>query len=374
MLHVMEHMLEHFDTNNDGMIENSGFPDQTYDIWEAKGIHAYCGGLWITACEAIVCMTNILYIDDSNEKQRIINKFNKVIIQGRDIYIKELYHCHEDDDRHGKGEKEGYLHYDNSTSHHSDSIMADMLAGQWYALSCTNLSPPLQSIDMTRQCLQKIYDYNVVKFAHIAGHTRVTSQGKKELIYIGAVNGMRPNGTIDMTCLQSREVWTGTTYALAAMMLYQSLHYVSPSLSSTATVNVTNSLTTDTSDDSPISTPLSPLIVSSSVDASVRNHTNRNDITAIPTSTSSGDCDSHNIDNDDQHKANQHLRDLFVTMAENTARGIHDGGWQEFGYWFATPEGWEKNGNYRSLGYMRALCIWAMQYAAEQYYVENNEK
>ncbi len=61
-------------------------------------------------------------------------------------------------------------------------------------------------------------------------------------------------------------------------------------------------------------------------------------------------------------------------MAENTARGIHDGGWQEFGYWFATPEGWEKNGNYRSLGYMRALCIWAMQYAAEQYYVENNEK
>lgn len=31
---------------------------------------------------------------------------------------------------------------------------------------------------------------------------------------------MRPNGTIDSTCLQSREVWTGTTYALAATMIH----------------------------------------------------------------------------------------------------------------------------------------------------------
>ena len=38
------------------MIENSGFPDQTYDIWKATGVHAYCGGLWITACEATSAM------------------------------------------------------------------------------------------------------------------------------------------------------------------------------------------------------------------------------------------------------------------------------------------------------------------------------
>ena len=31
--------------------------------------------------------------------------------------------------------------------------------------------------------------------------------------------------------------------------------------------------------------------------------------------------------------------------------------------WFATPEAWEQNGNYRSLGYMRPLCVWAMQWA-----------
>jgi non-lysosomal glucosylceramidase len=53
-------------------------------------------------------------------------------------------------------------------------------------------------------------------------------------------------------------------------------------------------------------------------------------------------------------------------MSRNTARGIHDAGWQEYGYWFATPEGWESSGNYRSLGYMRPLCIWAIQFAKEQ--------
>ena len=38
---------ELFDTDNDGMIENQGFPDQTYDIWTATGVHAYSGGLWL---------------------------------------------------------------------------------------------------------------------------------------------------------------------------------------------------------------------------------------------------------------------------------------------------------------------------------------
>ena len=51
VLVVMEHTLS-FDTDGDGMIENEGCPDQTYDIWTARGIHAYCGGLWIAACQA----------------------------------------------------------------------------------------------------------------------------------------------------------------------------------------------------------------------------------------------------------------------------------------------------------------------------------
>ena len=35
----------------------------------------------------------------------------------------------------------------------------------------------------------------------------------------GAVNGMRPSGDIDLSSPQSEEVWTGVTYALAALMI-----------------------------------------------------------------------------------------------------------------------------------------------------------
>ena len=46
---------------------------------------------------------------------------------------------------------------------------------------------------------------------------------------LGAVNGMRPGGTVDKSCLQSKEVWTGTTYGMyvcvsmfACMYVYES--------------------------------------------------------------------------------------------------------------------------------------------------------
>ena len=40
---------------------------------------------------------------------------------------------------------------------------------------------------------------------------------------MGAVNGMRPDGTVDGSSEQSAEVWVGTTYALAAFMIGRGL-------------------------------------------------------------------------------------------------------------------------------------------------------
>ena len=37
----------------------------------------------------------------------------------------------------------------------------------------------------------------------------------------GAVNGMRPDGTIDYTSMQSEEVWTGFTDAVASLMIFE---------------------------------------------------------------------------------------------------------------------------------------------------------
>ncbi|XP_049651737.1 non-lysosomal glucosylceramidase-like [Accipiter gentilis] len=45
---VMESELK-FDMDNDGLIENGGFADQTYDAWVVNGASAYCGGLWLAA-------------------------------------------------------------------------------------------------------------------------------------------------------------------------------------------------------------------------------------------------------------------------------------------------------------------------------------
>jgi non-lysosomal glucosylceramidase len=36
-------VAEVWDTDDDGLIENQGFPDQTFDIWTATGPSAYTG-------------------------------------------------------------------------------------------------------------------------------------------------------------------------------------------------------------------------------------------------------------------------------------------------------------------------------------------
>jgi non-lysosomal glucosylceramidase len=40
---------------------------------------------------------------------------------------------------------------------------------------------------------------------------------------IGAVNGMRPDGAVDASSTQSKEVWPGVTYAVAAAMVHEGM-------------------------------------------------------------------------------------------------------------------------------------------------------
>jgi non-lysosomal glucosylceramidase len=84
--------------------------------------------------------------------------------------------------------------------------MADQLAGLWYARACG--LPPIVPDGHARTALATVFAFNVMK--HRAGR-------------MGAVNGMRPHGIVDATDQQSQEVWTGTTYALAACMLQEGM-------------------------------------------------------------------------------------------------------------------------------------------------------
>jgi len=88
--------------------------------------------------------------------------------QARTVYMEKLWN--------GR-----YLNYDSSTSYHHDSIMADMLAGQWYTHACA--LPPVLPPQIALSCFSTIYQHNVVDFG----------QGK----LIGAVNGMRPPAEYD---------------------------------------------------------------------------------------------------------------------------------------------------------------------------------
>ncbi|KAG8080742.1 hypothetical protein GUJ93_ZPchr0007g4347 [Zizania palustris] len=80
---AMEYM-EQFDHDGDGMIENDGFPDQTYDAWTVRGVSAYCGCLWLAALQAAAALARSLGHHDYAE--RCMVKFAKL-----NLYLKPSY-------------------------------------------------------------------------------------------------------------------------------------------------------------------------------------------------------------------------------------------------------------------------------------------
>lgn len=103
--------MDQFDKDGDGMIENEGFPDQTYDAWSVSGVSAYSGGLWVAALQAASAMAYEL--GDKASANLFWNKYQKA---------KTVY------DKLWNG---SYFNYDNSGGNTSASIQADQLAGQW---------------------------------------------------------------------------------------------------------------------------------------------------------------------------------------------------------------------------------------------------
>ncbi|KAG6521629.1 hypothetical protein ZIOFF_018754 [Zingiber officinale] len=181
--------MDQFDRDGDGLIENDGFPDQTYDAWTVHGISAYCGCLWLAALEAGAAMAQRLGDRAFAEKCKI--KF----LKAKPVFEAKLWNG-------------SYFNYDSGSSSNSRSIQADQLAGQWYTASSG--LPSLFDEVKIRHTLQKIFEYNVMKV-----------RGGR----MGAVNGMKPNGKVDNSCMQSREIWTGVTYSLAATMLLHGMEH-----------------------------------------------------------------------------------------------------------------------------------------------------
>ena len=174
--------LGKFDRDGDGIPDNDGYPDQTYDTWLVRGDSAYSGSLWLASLRAAEEIAKKL----GDEKAAA--RYHELFAKSQSAYISKLWN--------GK-----YFRYDTE-SEYKDNIQADQLAGQWYA-DLTGLGDIVPR-EMRAKALKNIFDFNVMKFA------------KGEM---GAVNGIAADGTIITTNEQVQEVWTGTTLGLAGFML-----------------------------------------------------------------------------------------------------------------------------------------------------------
>ncbi|MDB9525075.1 GH116 family glycosyl hydrolase [Oscillatoria sp. CS-180] len=206
--------LKRFDTDGDGIPENSGAPDQTFDDWQLKGVSAYCGGLWMAALESAIAIANVLIKTDCapGNTPILLPQYQRWLEQSRNRYHKKLWN--------GR-------YYRLETGRDSDVVMADQLCGQF----CARLMglPDLVEEESVRSALDAIYDACFVKFNEYAA-TQAKPQEQKFIgsqtgqfrsaqpgIAIGAANGVLPDGSPeDPDGTHQLEVWTGINFGLAA--------------------------------------------------------------------------------------------------------------------------------------------------------------
>uniref|UniRef100_A0A672RRE4 Non-lysosomal glucosylceramidase n=1 Tax=Sinocyclocheilus grahami TaxID=75366 RepID=A0A672RRE4_SINGR len=188
---VMETELK-FDKDGDGLIENSGYADQTYDGWKVTGPSAYCGGLWLASVCMMCKMARVLNCES------VYQRYRDILERGRAAFDKLLWN--------GK-----YYNYDSSGQSMSNSVMSDQCAGHWF-LRASGLGDDDYQVAFPKEkicsALKSVFDLNVMSF----------SDGQ-----MGAVNGMRPEGVPDRSSVQSDEVWVGVVYGLAATMIHEGM-------------------------------------------------------------------------------------------------------------------------------------------------------
>ena len=210
-----------FDTDGDGLIENSGAPDQTFDDWRLKGISAYCGGLWIAALSAAIAIGETLQQHKKAPGNLVIllAQYRRWWKHGRAAYQKQLWNgsC-----------------YRLDTGSGSDVVMADQLCGQFCA--ATMGLPDVVDEEYIAPTLDAIYDACFLKFNEYAANLGPQNQkfegaqtgyfSAAELgMKIGCANGVRPDGSPqDPDDTHQLEVWTGINFGLAAFFAYMGKH------------------------------------------------------------------------------------------------------------------------------------------------------
>ncbi|XP_018319798.1 non-lysosomal glucosylceramidase [Agrilus planipennis] len=185
-LKIIMQKFEKFDEDGDGLIENSGTPDQTFDSWIMTGASAYCGGLWLAALRAMIEICNELGKEQAKEK------YQNILKKGTASFDKKLWNG-------------SFYSFD---AENPKIIMADQLCAHWYLKVSGIDDYSVFPKDKVRSAFDVIFKHNVKQFYN----------GK-----LGAVNGYIVDGGVDEGTIQSEESWTGVTYGLAAGMLAEEM-------------------------------------------------------------------------------------------------------------------------------------------------------
>ncbi|PSN76058.1 bile acid beta-glucosidase, partial [filamentous cyanobacterium CCP4] len=208
--------LKQFDRDGDGIPENEGAPDQTFDDWQLKGISAYCGGLWLGALEAAIAIADILTANNlaPGNTPILLSQYRRWLDNGLKAYHPKLWN--------GR-------YYRLDTGSGSDVVMADQLCGQFMVRHLG--LPDLVEDEFTLSALDAIYDACFVKFNQVVQSQERPPQQKFEgaqvgnfsaatlRMAIGAANGVLPDGSPeDPDSTHQQEVWTGINFGLAAFL------------------------------------------------------------------------------------------------------------------------------------------------------------
>ncbi|XP_029768852.1 non-lysosomal glucosylceramidase [Terrapene carolina triunguis] len=152
---------------------------------------AYCGSLWLAA---VCVMCKVAGIVGDSE---VLQKYSAIRRKGTEAFERLLWN--------GK-----YYNYDSSGGPFSSTVMSDQCAGQWFLRASGLDQGEFQVFPRSHvlSALKTIFELNVMGFANGT---------------MGAVNGMRPDGSLDTSSVQSSEAWVGVVYALAATMIQEGL-------------------------------------------------------------------------------------------------------------------------------------------------------
>ena len=187
--------LARFDRDHDGMIENDGIPDQTFDNIPMTGPSAYCGGLWLAALAAGAALAERIGQTERSAQWRAM------LARGQAAFDAALWN--------------GSYYRLDSGSPYAEAVFIEQLFGPWYAklLGFNGLVPA----DKARSALHAVCRHNFYGCANGQyGAFNIVGQ-RDSLLKSAAAYGDAAN--------QSHEVLVGMNFSLANQLRAYGLHH-----------------------------------------------------------------------------------------------------------------------------------------------------